>query len=176
MYRGGHYMERTETGWSEVKSLGVAFDDIPIMRLTASSEGTYFLDERTREGTIRVSRLIDGQREAPRALGDEINSGMWTAHPFIAPDESYLIWDSEREGGYGESDLYISFRLEDGSWGAAINLGDGINSELDDAFGTVTPDGKYLFFYRDMSPGNLDIFWADAQVIETLRLEAARDR
>jgi len=38
---------------------------------------------------------------------------------FIAADESYLILDSEREGDYGESNLFISFRQEDGSWGAA---------------------------------------------------------
>ena len=47
----------------------------------------------------------------------------WTAHPFIAPDESYLIWDSEREGGFGESDLYISFRQDDGSWGLCHQYG-----------------------------------------------------
>ena len=56
--------------------------------------------------------------------------GEWKAHPFIAPDESYLIWDDEREGGYGDNDLYISFRQQDGSWGAAINLGDKINTEF----------------------------------------------
>ena len=139
------------------------------MRLSVSSKGTYFFDERTKGGSIRYSRLIDGKHEKPRALGKQVNSGMWTAHPFIAPDESYLIWDSEKEDGHGETDLYISFRQKDGSWGAAVNLGDKVNSKFDDAFGTVTPDGKYLFFYRSVSPGNLDIYWVDAQIIETLR-------
>ncbi|SFD42497.1 PD40 domain-containing protein [Pseudoalteromonas denitrificans] len=171
MYLGKKYMERTDSGWSEVKILGVPFEEIRIMRLTASSKGIYVFDEATKDGNgaLRYSRLVDGKREKPKILSKEINTGKWNAHPFIAPDESYLIWDGEREDGYGESDLYISFRQKDASWGPAINLGNNINSQFEDAFGSVTPDGKYFFFYRTVSPGNLDIFWADAQFIETLR-------
>jgi hypothetical protein len=169
MYLGNKYMERTKSGWSEVKSLGSPFSDIPIMRLSVSSKGTYYFDERTEIGTIRYSRLIGGKHEEPKALGKEVNTGKWIAHPFIAADESYLIWDGEREGGYGDSDLYINFRQKDGSWGAAINMGDRINTELEDAYGTVTPDGKYIFFYRVIGPENLDIYWIDAKIIATLR-------
>ncbi len=102
-------------------------------------------------------------------MSKALSTGAYNAHPFIAPDDSYLIWDSERDGGYGRSDLYISFRQQDGSWGAAINMGDKINTALEDGFPNVTPDGKYLFFGRQVSPGNSDIFWVDAQIIETLR-------
>ena len=90
----------------------------------------------------------------------------------LHPDESNLIFDGEREGGFGDSDLYISFRQEDGSWGTAINLGDAINTEAWEAAATVTPDGKYLFFNRNIgsdSYENVDIFWVDAKVIEDLR-------
>lgn len=169
MYLGNRYMERTNSGWSEPKSLGIPFKGIPIMRLTASAAETYVFDEREEIGTIRYSRLVDGKREDPKAFSKEINTGKWIAHPFIAPDESYLIWDSEREGGYGDSDLYISFRQEDGSWGPAINMGEDINTEREDIYGSVTPDGKYLFFHTYLEEGKADIFWVDAQVIENLR-------
>jgi hypothetical protein len=169
MHLGRRYIERTSNGWSEVKNLGAPYQDMPIMRLTASSKGTYFFDKASRDGVIRYSKIVEGKRTEPEVLGPEINSGKLTAHPYIAPDESYLIWDSEKEGGYGESDLYISFREEDGSWGSAINFGSGVNSEVDDAFGNVTPDGKYLFFYRDVSPGNLDIYWVSAEIITQLK-------
>ena len=170
MYLGNEYRERTETGWSEPKSLGAPYDTIPVMRLTASADGTFVFDERHEVGTIRYSRLVDGERQAPQAFSEEINSGTYTAHPFIAPDESYLIWDSEREDGYGDSDLYISFRQDDGSWGPAINMGEDINTEFEDAYGTVTPDGKYFFFHTiDLSEPKANIFWVDAQIIENLR-------
>lgn len=173
MHLGRRYMERTEAGWSAVKSLGSPFDSMPIMRLTASAKGTYFFDEFKSDftGSIRYSRLVDGKREEPKLLSKKINGGK-SFHPFIAADESYLIFDGEREGGYGDSDLYISFKQQDGSWGAALNLGDKINTASWEAAASVTPDGKYLFFNRNMGTDdyeNVDIFWVDAQFIETLR-------
>jgi hypothetical protein len=147
------------------------------MRLSASSKGTYYFDEVGTEGdgSIRYSRLVNGIREEPKLTGKEINNGTWLAHPFIAPDESYIIFDGKKEGGYGDSDLYISYRQQDGSWGKAINLGDKINTEAWEASASVTPDGKYLFFNRMISPPtkesppNVDIYWVDAQIIETLK-------
>ncbi len=172
MYLGNEYRQRTDSGWSDKKSLGPPYDDIPIMRLTASAARTYVFDERDEIGTIRYSRLIDGKREAPQVFGDVVNSGKWTAHPFIAPDESYVIWDSEREGGYGASDLYISFREDDGSWGSAINMGEKINTKYEDAYGSVTPDGRYFFFHTvDLEQRLANIFWVSAEVIENLRPE-----
>ncbi|MBK1879455.1 PD40 domain-containing protein [Pelagicoccus mobilis] len=171
MYFGNKYMERTDAGWSEVKQLEAPFRDIPIMRLTASTKGTYVLDAREEVGTLRYSRLKDGKREQPKAFGKEVNSGKWTAHPFIAPDESYLIWDSVREGGYGDSDLYISFRQKDGSWGPAINMGPDINTERENIYGSVTPDGKYFFYHTYFDNGEANIYWVDAKVIEKLRPE-----
>lgn len=169
IYLDYRYVERTDTGWSSIKSLGKPFEDIPIMRLTSSSFGTYVFDERKEIGTIRYSKLQDGKRQKPKVFNKEINTGKWIAHPFIAPDESYLIWDCERKGGYGETDLYISFRQENGSWGPAINLGKGINTEKNELFGSVTPDGKYLFFHTYLGKGKANISWVDAQVIENLR-------
>jgi len=173
MHLGKRYKERTEKGWSQVKSLGAPFDSLPIMRLSASSKGTYYFDEFKQDftGDIRYSRLVNGRYEEPKLLGKEINSGK-SFHPFIASDESYLIFDSEREGGYGDSDLYISYREKDGSWGKVINLGDKINTEGWEAVASVTADGKYLFFNRNMTPDNhenVDIFWVDAEFIEILR-------
>ena len=173
MHLGKRYKERTEAGWSEVKSLGSPFKDMPIMRLTASSKGAYFFDEFKPDftGSIRYSRLVDGKHEEPKLLSKKINGGK-SFHPLIAPDESYLIFDGKREGGYGNSDLYISFRQQDGSWGDAINLGDKINTGASEAYASVTPDGKYLFFNRNMGSDNyenIDIFWVDAQIIENLR-------
>lgn len=166
MHLGRRFMERTNAGWSEIKSLDSPFKDFPIMRLSASAKGTYYFDAMGEE-SIRYSRLIGGKREEPKALN--IDFGKHNAHPWIAPDESYLIWDDQRESGYGSADIYISFRQKDGSWGPAINMGDKINSEKGDSYATVTPDGKYILFNRSIDKDNVDIYWVDAQIIETLR-------
>ena len=175
MHLGRRYKARTDSGWSEVKLLDPPFDDILIMRLSASAKGTYFFDTYDPDRSdfpIRYSRLIDGEYEEPIALSTNINTGTYLNHPFIAPDESYLIWDAKRDDGYGDSDLYISFRQTDNSWGEAINLGDKINTEADEIAASVTPDGKYLFFNRNMGSDdheNVDIFWVSMEVIEGLR-------
>ena len=176
MHLGRRYMERMDNGeWSEIKKLQSPFDSLPIMRLTASSKDTYFFDEFKRDftGDIRYSRLVDGKYEEPKLLSEKINTG-GSFHPFIAPDESYLIFDSKREGGYGDSDLYISFRQQNGEWGNPINLGDKINTKAWEASASVTPDGKYLFFNRNMGSKkyeNVDIFWVSAAIIEKLRTQ-----
>ena len=170
LHLGKKYRERTKSGWSEVKSLGPMFDneELGIMRVSTSRKGTYVHDNYL-DDSIWTSTIKNGQRQNPVKLEPVINTGSWTAHPFIAPDESYLIWDSEREIGSGKSDLFISFKQEDGSWGTAINLGDDINSEYADAYGSVTPDGKYFFFHRSYGGDTGDIFWVDAQFIEDLK-------
>tara|TARA_A100000171_G_scaffold566_1_gene775 strand:- start:200 stop:1096 length:897 start_codon:yes stop_codon:yes gene_type:complete len=176
MHLGKRYKERNDNGeWSEIKKLEAPFDSLPIMRLTASSKGTYFFDEFKRDftGDIRYSRLLNGKYEEPRLVNEKINTGK-SFHPFIAPDESYLIFDSKREDGFGDSDIYISYRQPNGEWGVPVNLGNKINTEAWEASASVTPDGKYLFFNRNMGSDkyeNVDIFWVSTEVIEKLRPE-----
>jgi WD40 repeat protein len=175
-YLKTQYMERTNAGWSEPKSLGTSIENIDIMRSSASSNGTLYFDTYTEklDAPLRASRLIDGKYGQPKSLGPQFGIGKYNAHPFIAPDESYIIWDSRRESGYGTSDLYISFRAMDGTWGPAINMGDKINTTAAENYPSVSPDGKFIFFDRRNGERihgqkKVDIYWVDAQIIETLR-------
>ncbi|MCK0107902.1 hypothetical protein MWU58_01220 [Flavobacteriaceae bacterium S0825] len=181
LYSRWNYIERTDSGWSKIKSLGSMFDreDWGIMVMSVSSKGTMVFDDYKSNDEIRISRIIDGKREEPKLLGKHINTGKWTAHPFIAPDESFLIWGSERDDGYGMSDNYISFQQQDGSWGPAINMGEKINSELVENGARLTLDGKYLLFSRSEEKESENgstywestKYWVDSKIIENLRLQ-----
>jgi hypothetical protein len=177
MHLGDKYLKRTESGWSELQKLEpptVSNDSMYIMRLSSSANGTYYFDtykENDASFPIRYSRFIDGKHEEPRALPKAINTGTFLSHPFIAPDESYLLFDAVREDGFGDSDIYISFKQKDGTWGNAVNLGDKINTNAWEASASITPDGKYLFFSRNVGSDdfeNVDIFWVSAQALEDL--------
>ena len=180
MYGGRQFRERTETGWSEPKSQGEFLNE-QAHGISLSSNDTYyfafFKKEDNGHGNLGYSRLIDGKHESPVKLGAEINTGKWIAHPYIAPDESYLMWDVVREDGYGQADIYISFRRHDGSWLPAMNMGPLINTELQESSPRVTHDGKYLFFSRGdwkvKEDGSRNwvgkSYWVDARVIENLR-------
>ncbi len=181
LYGGKEYRERIDTGWSEPKNQGEFLKD-QAHGISLSSNGTYYFavyeDLADHDnGYISYSRLINGKHENPVKMSTEINTGTSIAHPTIAPDESYLIWDVVREDGYGQADIYISFRAKDGSWGAAINMGDKINTGFQESGVSVSPDGKYLFFSRSEEKVREDgstnwvvkSYWVDGQVIENLR-------
>jgi hypothetical protein len=84
------------------------------------------------------------------------------AHPYVSPEASYIVFD--RWNRDGNSALYVSFRNGEGHWQTAIKLGPEINATKTEAFAEVSPDGKFLFFYRES-----DIYWVAAKVIEELR-------
>ena len=169
MYFGRGYKTRQQQGWSEMQRLSPALENIRIMRVTASNNGTLAIDEANNNGVLRYSRLVNGQRQAPTPFPKQINTGQFNAHPFIAPDESYVIWDGQRNSDTRNADLFISFKRPDGSWGKAIKFGSEINTGASEFAAMITPDGKYLFFNRNIGPDNTDIFWIDAQIIEQHR-------
>ena len=173
------YKERFNPNVLEMKKHEV-FKDIPIVGFSVSAKKTYYfyvLDFKDGgSGYMSYSRLINGKYETPIKMNDAINTGKYIAHPFIAPDESYLTWDAEVDGK-NTPDIFISFRQKDGSWGAAINMGDKINTPLYEQHAIVTPDGKYLFFWRGdvktREDGSRYVvgspYWVDAKIIETLK-------
>jgi hypothetical protein len=85
------------------------------------------------------------------------------------PDERFIIFASNRPGGYGYHDLYISTRNPDNTWNAAVNLGPVINSSSGEASPYITPDGLY-FFYTTEKPGDLGYnpYWISAEYIYNL--------
>ena len=92
--------------------------------------------------------------------------------PYIAPDESYLIFSTNRKtSSKYDTDLYICFRQPDGDWTEAINMGNMINTNKQERYPTVSPDDKYLFFTRDNPPHDEDVFWMSAKIIDKLREE-----
>jgi hypothetical protein len=130
------------------------------MHVSATNDLTVYTTYLPTRRTARF-RLIDGsypERESPE--GGLHPSG----HPSIAPDERYIVFDSEREGGFGKGDLWVSFRDPDGTWGEGINLGNKINTPGNESIPHLSPDGEYLFY-----TSNRDIFWVNTEFIDGLR-------
>jgi Periplasmic component of the Tol biopolymer transport system len=160
-------VEKTKDGWSAPQNLGPmvnsdGYDNYPAV----SKNGTiYFGSVRaggSGEGDLYRSRLVKGKYTAAENLGNIINTAENEADPYIAPDESFIIYSAERANGAGEGDLFISFN-KDGKWSAPQSLGPKINTSDYEYTPLVSPDKKYLFFSRgwgkiyqiDMSALNL---------------------
>ncbi len=144
-------VDRTPTGWSEPRHLdGPVSSPASDVYPSVTRDGTLYFASTRPGGSgsydIYRSRLVNGRYGEPENLGDSVNSRFSDGDPYIAPDESYLIFVSyNRPEGLGDGDLYISFN-RNGTWSKAENLGPSINSSALDFCPIVSPDGRYLFF------------------------------
>jgi ankyrin repeat protein len=164
---------RSADGWSTPAWLGpIVNSDAADYYPTLTRMGTLYFSSNRRgglgENDIYRARRVGDQWTPPENLGRRINTESREYDPFIAPDESYLIIASERPGGLGAADLYLSFREAGGAWGDPKNMGTAVNSSAAEYTPMLSPDGKYLFFTSSRQ-GQDDIFWIDARVIETFR-------
>ncbi len=159
------FVERTADGWSEPRPVGPAVNSLRLhWQVSVSSSGTLYFggfDEKDGRGgqDIYYSRLVDGRYTEPVNPGSAVNTKDHEGQPYIAPDESYILfW---RAAGQVPT-ACVSFKGSDGGWRPAVKL------DLSWAPGglMVTPDGKYLF------TGNR---WMSAKFLEELRPKSELD-
>ncbi len=100
-------------------------------------------------------------------LGNGINSAYSEWNSYIAPDEDYYIFSSMRVTN-DRGELLISYKQSNGQWSTPVNMGDTINSDTQEKYPVVTPDGKYMFFVRSWVDRD-EIYWLSSRIIEDLR-------
>lgn len=145
-------VQKSATGWSAPVVLPATinspgYENYP----SVAANGTLYFAS-VREGgkgqnDLYRARLSNGKYLQAENLGDAINTSGTDADPYIAPDESYMIFCSDRPGGLGEGDLYISFNRK-GSWTQPRSLGAIVNTAEFEYTPLISPDGKSLFFSR----------------------------
>ena len=192
------YLEKNPTGWGRPERFGLSVngesnDHYPTM---AENGNLYFMSDREGgmgEDDIYCAGFEDGKLTSAKNIGPPINTSLNEGDPFIAPDEGYIIFCSrDREGGFGNNDLYISFQKPDGTWTQAFNMGERINTPAEEVCPIVTHDGSYLFFSSNRKKiksypsssltferiindlagpgsGSNDIYWVDARIIEDIK-------
>jgi len=141
-------MERAAEEWGDPAYL------FPGMFVTTAPSGNAYvtsLDYAAGGGICVYRPEGTGYGECER-LGGGINS-IRAAHPLIAPDESFMIFD-------GEQSLFISFPLGDGGWSPGVRI-DEISEIGPIMTAALSPDGRILFFYA-----NHDIYWISVEVLQ----------
>lgn len=108
---------------------------------------------------IYKARLSEEGRWVEEAALPFNSDAYSTAHPALTPDGRWMYFASDREGGYGQSDLYRVALHPDGSFGDPENLGEAINTEGRESFPFVSKQNE-LYFSTDGRPGlgGLDIY------------------
>jgi outer membrane protein OmpA-like peptidoglycan-associated protein len=86
-------------------------------------------------------------------LGENINTDFVETGPALSPDKSTLYFVSNRPGGFGGRDLYVSYRLKTGGWSPAENMGPDVNTAGDEEAPFVHADNETLYFTSNGLPG-----------------------
>jgi len=113
---------------------------------------------------IYTSTFDGGTWSKITRLNRNVNTKYWESLAFISEDGSKLIFASDRPGGFGGLDLYISSSV-DGDWGPAVNMGPEINTPFNEDKPSLINGGKTLFFISQghENLGGYDIFRSDLQ-------------
>lgn len=132
-----------------------------------SSNGEYmilYIKDKKGIGNLYLSQQnVNGTYTNPIALDKTIDSDYDEIAAAITQDGLTIYFASNRPGGFGGTDLYMSKKLSNGKYGEAINLGKDINTMGDEDFPDITPDKKTLYFSSNghTSMGGYDIFHAN---------------
>ncbi len=164
---------RNDDGWSTPVTESAALEHArQIGVATLTPDGTFMIfaatdwdgeDADAAQGRTDLysAELVRGRWSNIRNLGPNVNSGAWESQPSLAGDGSTLYFASDRSGGLGGTDIYVSVR-NDGEWSRAVNLGAAVNTPADELSPSIAPDGKSLFFASNGhgGVGGFDLFVA----------------
>lgn len=110
-----------------------------------------------------ISYKIGNDWTKPKNLGSSVNSRYWESQPSLSADGRTLYFVSDRPGGLGKRDIYVSYLKKDGTWSPPINLSKPVNSEEDEVSPFIHANGQTLYFASDGHPGfgSFDIFYSE---------------
>jgi hypothetical protein len=170
-YASGVFVSKVLNGvYSKAKSIGPPINtsegDEEVIGLSASGEtmllyydnmkgvGDIYLAEADKKGNFKKADILDESINSVN--GFEISAA-------ITNDGNTIYFTSDRKGGQGGTDIWMSRKLPTGHWGEATNMGPEVNTEMDEDFPSVSPDGKTLYFSSKghTSMGGYDIFKMD---------------
>ncbi len=140
---------RTASGWAAPVHLGnvINTDESESSASMASNGSIYFHKAVGGNSDLWVSRLVKGEYQVPENLGAPVNTtAERESNPYVAPDESYLIYFSTSERGPDTPDLFIS-KKEKGGWGTPKRIDAPINSSASEF--TPWMHGGRLYFSRN---------------------------
>jgi hypothetical protein len=127
-----------------------------------NSDGTELFLYKTDnyDGSIYSSKFVNGAWTPIKKLNKNINTKFYESHASVSSDSKRLYFTSNREGGQGNLDIYVSEKDASGDWGPAVNLGAAINTPYNEDTPFITQNDSVLFFSSEghSSMGGYDNF------------------
>ena len=163
-YEAIMYSQKSGDDWkSPVNITSQIGSDGEMFPTCLSSDGKeLYLVRKTRSGGDIYVSQFDGELWSKAQPLTSINTRWNESHASLSSNGKFLYFSSDRKGGFGGLDIYISEKQVDGKWGPAINLGNKINSSFDEDTPFLSEDGNILFFSSTghYNMGGFDIFYS----------------
>lgn len=159
------YSKKEDGKWTYplnlMAQLGVD-DNTSTLSLSQDGKELYLYRDDDFDGNIYVSFFRNGTWTKVKKLNENINTKYWESHASLSPDGQKLYFTSNRDGGIGDLDIYVSERLTDTTWGVPKNLGENINTQWNENTPFLSVDGSKLFFSSEghENMGGYDIFYS----------------
>lgn len=139
--------------------------------LSLSDDGNelYLFKDDNHDGNIYVTRFVNGKWMPMKLLNENINTKYYETHACINKEGDKLFFTSNRKGGYGDLDIYVSERDSGDNWGVAKNLGANVNTSMNENTPFVTSEGNILYFSSEAhnNMGGYDIFFSQKKSDDT---------
>jgi len=162
-------VERIGNDWGNPKKvIDIVDPKIWEFHPTITKGGTIYFcywDSLKQVGNIYKSKYSDGVYSEPEKVILPFSIQSSDTDPFIDADEKYLITSSTGQNSKGGYDVYISYKKKDSSWLSPINFGDKFNTKGDEDSFDISPDGRFLFIYKQDN-----VYWTEIKgVFENLQ-------
>jgi outer membrane protein OmpA-like peptidoglycan-associated protein/tetratricopeptide (TPR) repeat protein len=114
------------------------------------------------DSEIYISYFEEGQWTKSKPIGKSINGRYYESHASFGNNDSTIFFASNRPGGIGEMDIYYSKKQAKDNWSEPVNIGDDVNTNLNEDSPFLTSDGKSLYFSSQghLNMGGYDLFVA----------------
>lgn len=148
--------------WGEPRTIDFSRASRNEASITTSADGqtVFVYQDDDGDGNIYVSKVYDTTFSTLDKFPGELNSKYWETHCTVTPDGNTIYFVSDRKGTVGGRDIWRITKLPNGEWSKALNLGENVNSEFDEAAPFIGSDSKTLYFCSNNanSMGGFDIF------------------
>ncbi len=164
-YDAVYFVRKTRLGWTNPVNITPQIQsdgDQYVTSLSYDGKQMFLVKISNFDSDIMISEYDRQTWSKSQNIGKPINSKYFESHASLSPDGKKLFFTSNRNGGFGEMDIYVSEKDASGHWGEPVNLGSTINTPLNEDSPFMSKDGQRLFFSSQghQSIGGYDIFYS----------------
>ncbi|ASZ11709.1 PD40 domain-containing protein [Chitinophaga pendula] len=143
-----------EGKWSAPEYIEQVNSDSTEYYVSVARNGNLYFASNRRGGygglDLYVSEVVNGAFTTPKNLGAMVNTTGDEHDPLITAHEDYLVFTSDRPGGYGEADLYYA-KQSGGQWSYPAHMSNRINTATYEYCPSFSPDGQYFYYSSELT-------------------------